>query len=1164
MSVSSRCLVCSVALCLLLLFCADRSAAQTATAEILGTVTDNSGGVLPGAQVTIKNLGIGVTRTMAANESGDYVFTFLPVGSYSVSIEAQRFKTFTAPNVALSVGDHARVDARMQLGDVKENIEVTAEAAATLQTDSATVGGLVTTRAVEDLPVNGRNVIRLVQLVAGANEGALNAPGNGTRPDDHRLTSSVSVNGQSDLLNNYMIDGLDNNERIIGVIGIRPSIDALEEVKVSTSLITADVSRVAGAVINMITKSGTNALHGSLFEFVRNDMFDAKDFFNVPQAGNPLAGVKPKYRQNQFGGSLGGPIIKNKMFFFGDYEGLRIVQGQTATATVPTPCELGRTSCNGVTQLGNFSDLLPSGTVIYDSTQAKPAPFPNNIIPLSRINSVAANYAALLPTSNACPATSLACQFVNSPIKTQSADTLDARIDYHFGDKDFLYGRYSFNNTNTFVPGLLSPVAVAGMTVQPGGNQLNVVFPGSAPQRFQSVGVTYTHIFRPNLLFQLSAGFLGSESSLTPLNFGHNVSTAFGLAGANVSTNTAGLSLVQFSNGGYSTLGDAPYDPLYDWDDALQLTGAVTWTKGTHIIKFGANLLRRYASNYQSQYGMGTFAFSSQQTNSAEGGSGGTGGNSFASLVLGVPISVARNLSLVKQRYRMWEAGTYVQDDWRVTSRLTLNLGVRWDLYTPFTEANNHLSDFDPTNQTMLAGAQVLVAGQNGFSATAGMPTEWHDFQPRIGFAATLGRGTVLRGGFGMTSAPANYASPNTLKNEPFVNVVSQNTPLGQPGPNLPVFGTPLPPATPSSTCLSPACGSTTVISIPAATVAGRQWMLIYQTNLVLEKEFAGNIVNAGYVGTYGRNLGKVLPNVNLPAPPLGPGGCGQTTAITLPSPCQPYYAQIPDVTFIQMVTSNGISNYSAFQANFQRRFKGGLTFSANYTYGRNLGDTYDGPRGTCTGCGIWINNPGYDYGNSMIDVRHRIAITANYELPFGKSLKGISGYMARGWQINGVYLFSSGLPDTVLNSASPQINVGNSGGTANLSNTTGDRPNLLQPSASFHPSLHQWFDTTTFAMQPFGTGGNEGHNDSLFYGPAQKRLDLSVMRDFPIKERVRLQFRVETFNLTNTPSFANPASGISGWNAGVPTQAGNFGVITATSTFYTPRDIQFALKLLF
>src|ERR1017187_1329042 len=299
MSVSSRCLVCSVALCLLLLFCADRSAAQTATAEILGTVTDNSGGVLPGAQVTIKNLGIGVTRTMAANESGDYVFTFLPVGSYSVSIEAQRFKTFTAPNVALSVGDHARVDARMQLGDVKENIEVTAEAAATLQTDSATVGGLVTTRAVEDFPVNGRNVIRLVQLVAGANEGALNAPGNGTRPDDHRLTSSVSVNGQSDLLNNYMIDGLDNNERIIGVIGIRPSIDALEEVKVSTSLITADVSRVAGAVINMITKSGTNALHGSLFEFVRNDMFDAKDFFNVPQAGNPLAGVKPKYRQNR-------------------------------------------------------------------------------------------------------------------------------------------------------------------------------------------------------------------------------------------------------------------------------------------------------------------------------------------------------------------------------------------------------------------------------------------------------------------------------------------------------------------------------------------------------------------------------------------------------------------------------------------------------------------------------------------------------------------------------------------------------------------------------------------------------------------------------------------------------------------------------------------------
>lgn len=1156
-----RGLICGATFCALLLWAAP-STAQVTTAEIIGTVTDPSGAILPNVQVTIKNLGTGITRSMATTATGSYTFTLLPIGSYSVTVEASGFKTFTVPTLTLAAGDRARVDAKLEIGNITDTVEVSAESAGALQTDSATVGGLVTSKAVQDLPLSGRNFMMLVQLVPGGNEGSENSLAGGTRPDDRRQTSAVSVNGMGDSVNNYLVDGLDNNERLVGTIGVKPSIDALAEVKVQTNLYSAEVGRTAGAVINMLTKSGTNEFHGTAFEFLRNDVFSAKDFFNVPQAGNPLAGVKPKYRQNQFGGSIGGPIIKNKMFFFGDYEGLRIVQGKTGTAFIGTACMLGRATCNGVQQLGNFSELLPS-TIIYDVTKNPITPFPNNIIPPDRISPISKNYAAMMPTVTGPTCTSAICNYIGNPSKTQTADTFDVRIDNQLGKNDMLYGRYSFNNTKSFVPGLLPPVDVAGVTVGPGGVAGQVLYPGNTDQRQQQLGVGYTHTFSPTLLLQANFGLLRSRTETLPLNWGVDVNKAFGGPDVNISEETSGLANIYFQDGGYGSpsgssgggLGDNMWLPLRYWDWVYQGNANLTWVRGAHSFKFGGNILRRSVDNFQSRWAKGQFTFSNRQTNSANGGAGGSGGNSFASFLLGYIYDQRRELQVETQRFRMMEYGAYVQDDWRATPWLTLNLGLRYDIYMPWTEADNNLSTFDPANSKMLDGGQVVVAGTEGFSKSF-VDAEFGHFQPRAGFAASLGSGFVFRGGFGMSYYMTQANSPSTMKNQPFVSNMVARSILG-PGNTPIIFGQAVGSPEASSTCLTAACGNKTVVSVPQAYALDHKDARVYQFNLTLEKEFAGNVMSIGYVGNKAQNMNRVISNGNLPEPPQTAGGCGVTTAITLPHPCQPYYSKIP---LVQSITNlnrhDGKLNYNGLQAIFTRRFGQGLSATSSYTWGKSLSNTGT-PAGGCSGCSLWPSQwETYDYGSSANDIRQRFAFTANYQLPFGQSLSGFAGQVAKGWQINGLFAYTTGQRLTVTNGR-PQINNG----------VTSDRPNGLPQPENFNRTIEQWFDTTTFALQPYGTPGNLGRG--TLQGPPQRRIDFSVFKDFPITEGVKLQFRVETFNLTNTPSFATPGTAISGWTSADiatarPTQAGNFGRVTSTSQFYTPRDVQFALKLVF
>src|SRR5208337_5405469 len=463
-------------------------AGQVNTGDVVGSVTDASGAVLPDAKVTVKNTGTGVSRTAQTGKTGDYSFSLLQVGTYDVTIQAKGFRTFLTKDLSLSAGDRVRVDGKMEIAAASDSASVSAEAVPALQTDSSTIGTSIGSESLVDLPLNGRNLTNLIQLSAGVTPGAFNAAGGGNHSTDRRLTSAFSANGQNDFLNNNMIDGMDNNERYFGTIVVRPSIDAVQEVNVSTNLYPAEVSRTEGGVANIITKSGTNTFHGSLFEYLRNDAFDARNYFAA-------TGPRPELRQNQFGGSVGGPIRKGKTFFFGDYEGFRQVWAQnTYTSTVPTAAQ---ESLVGATAAGL---TIPVGSLL------------GNTSPVA-VSEVGKNLFALYPTPTNSGTTN---NFVYSPVRTQFSHTFDVRVDHHFSDRDTLFVRYSFNDVNTYTPGSLPDVFINGKTFVP-SNPPGITG-GPALERGQNIGLNYVHVFRPELLLELKFAYLRFANQSLTLN----------------------------------------------------------------------------------------------------------------------------------------------------------------------------------------------------------------------------------------------------------------------------------------------------------------------------------------------------------------------------------------------------------------------------------------------------------------------------------------------------------------------------------------------------------------------------------------------------------------------------------------------------------------------
>lgn len=1041
--------------------------AQEITGDVLGTVTDPTGAIVANAKLTITNIGTQEKRQTLSDGAGNYTFSLLQPGSYTLHTEAASFKTSTVTAFTLGAGDRTRVPVQLQAGATTDVVEVQGDSIPALQTDSGTVQDVVTQRAVQDLPLNDRNFIGLVQITAGVNQGLAASIASGNRPDDRRPSSAFSANGQPDTLNNNMIDGLDNNEREQGFIGVRPSIDGIEEVHVMTNDYTAEVGRSTGAVVNILTKAGTNQFHGTVFEFVRNDKFDARDAFAT-------TGAKPEYRQNNFGGSIGGPILRNKTFFFGDVEFDRLIAGTTSVVTVPTAAEL-----SDPTTVPGF----PAG---------------------GTINPVGLNYFNLYPAANLSGAVN---NFESSPNKTQYATTVDARVDHHFTPSDSFFVQYTYNPVTTTVPGPLpavSPSWAGGAKVFPGGNLF--AFDGPSQATSQGLHLDYTHIFNSNLVMELRAGYMGIKINSDPLDYGGNLSDKIGVINGNLGDQeTSALTPVYFLDGSAS-VGDGAFLPILDHNNTFQYNGVLTWTHGSQTIKTGGALIRRQLNYYQSQYSpQGEFWVLD-----------------WEQLLTGSDDFQARgNLSNL-QGFRSWEPSVFVQDDWRARPWLTLNMGIRYEVFTPFTEAHNIFSNFDLNTLTV----KVATAS----NPTAGVGTNYSDVSPRFGFAATLPHQTVVRGGYGISYYPVDIQSEIQNPNPPFNYIC------------FPCFSASFPdlPLPPSASTVSLTDPSGNLTYKPANFRTG----YYHQMNLVVQKEWAGNVVSVGYVGSLGRDL-LFQDNINLPTPSLTAEPVGTAT------PAYIYAAQLPNVGAIQRNSNLGLNNYNSLQVTFIRRYRRGLTTNFNYTLAHGLGDSVN-PSATNAN-GLWTNNPHYDYSNTAVDIRHRIAFSANYELPFGKNLSGTAGYLAKGWQLNTITFWQTGSAFGVSNGVSPQIN---------LPGISTDRPDRyakysLIPSSVIAAGKVQCLGPNNtgacFAPQAFGTAGDTREYSE--YGPHQRRVDLSLFKNFALVKKTSLQFRAEVFNLTNTPDFANPSGAF---------ETAVFGTTTSTAANENPRQIQLALKLLF
>ncbi len=1099
------------------LLAAATCAAQSNLASVSGVVSDPQNAVIPGARITVTHVATGVQTAVSSNSAGFYGLQNLPIGVYSLAAEHEGFRKYIREGIPLSTGQQLGLDIRLELGATGQSITITAEAPL-VESRTSGVGALMESKSIEWLPLANRKTLNVVALSGAAVFVDY--------PNTPSGSPSFSLAGGRRSQMAWIDGGSVQNSRIgNALIDTDAPAETVAEVKLLTNSYSAEYGASASGVVIETTKSGTNQLHGSVYDDFRNNAMDAPGFFAPVVNGQK---VSPELRYNAFGATAGGPVRKNKTFYFASYEGARLRGGSTIQLTVPTLLQRQGDFSQTLNSSGKLVPIYdPASTATTNGTTTRQL-FANNVIPKSQLDPVAMAALDYYPLPNQAPSNLAgANNFSGNQVSLQPSNFVMGKVDQNFSDKDRAMFRYIRQNGQE---GLVS--------VYPNGGAGNTA--SWADRWAMRIFATWVHTISSTQVNDFRFAYNDRLYHQESAGLGGNYPSKLGVKG--VSDNA----FPQFSPAGFSGLGSGSQERVENPIRTWQYIDTYSWNRGRHAIKFGGEVRRSFHGDIQLKTGSGSFGFSTQPT----GLPGNTStGNGLASMLTGFVTSFGETATDHLYRHMYYFAG-FVQDDWNVTPSLTLNLGLRWETDTPMIADDKHMNSFDPNQINPVSGTPGVVKfmGLNGYTNQpyAAHWTSLANWGPRIGFAWKVfgSSKTVIRGGGGLFAA------------HPFENSVGNTVALG--------FGTQISIATPDNgitpafylrngvpvTAAAPALDDTYgAVKVGQSTTTSVQFFEPHrgagysqQFNLGIQRELPGSVVlEITGLGNLSRKLANDALSLNQIAPQiLGPGHSSQKD--------RPF----PQFTDVQInFPTLGYSNYYAGMIRVERRYSKGLSFGGTYTWSKYLGNDSMGGDTLGNGSGIYsdLYNRRADYGPVADDVVHRANFHWLYELPFGTGKRWLSAsplrFVAGGWSLGNVTTFQTGAPNTVTT----QTN------NCNCFSAGSQRPNVVGDSSLSNPSVAQWFNTAAFAQPAAYTMGNAGAG--IIRSPGLINLDFSVQRSFRITERIHADLRGEFFDAFNHTNFSNP---------GTTLGSSTFGVISSVRSLYgSPgRMVELGARILF
>ena len=1074
--------------------------AQAVRGTLLGTVQDAQGAPVPGATVTATETQTNVARSVVTNQSGNYVFANLKDGLYRVETGLSGFKKFAREGVDVKVNSTVRVDVVLEVGAMEETVEVVRETPP-LQTDRADTGRTIEGRQVTELPLGaGRNFQGMWATVPGTVTM--------TRPHSQFFnpqdSQETKFNGQSRLSNNVQVDGLDNNHKTGLLTVLIPSAEAIDSLNVSTSNFDAEFGRAGGSVTTVVLKSGTNQLKGTAFFFGNSEASQARNYFATANS------VKPETKYQQFGATLGGPVVRDKIFFFADFQRTVDNLGQLRRVVIP-PSEW---------RSGNFSSAT---TTIYDPATGNPdgsgrLPFPGNVIPANRISPVARNILGLLPQPNI---SGVAPGQVNYELPTsereKTTNAFNVKLNFNPGVSDQLSVRFSYQRPEIFVPGTFGELGGAGAD-----------FAGTGYQNTYSTALTWTRTLSSTLITEWRAGYMKYHNEALSTGDGLNTATEVGIPGANYDAFSSGLSRIVLQNGFTEpTLGFAASLPWDRGEETYSLAGMVTKIAGNHTIKAGTELRHNedFLLQIQDAGGVrGEFRFNGARTATPSDTRAQAGlANAFAAFLLDAPSLIQRDVKVIdRPGTKHTSVFAFVQDKWQVSPKLTVDLGLRWEYYTPLRGIADQggLSNYDLTSNT------VRIAGYGDIPQAIGVKSTWTNFAPRLGLSYRFDDATVARAGFGTTIIPFpdnRYAYNFPVKQTNQFNPANGFAPAGRMAGG---FGPPDFFTIPQSGVVDaniPQLRNAQLFHVQPDLTEAK----LHTWNVALQRQLPWNLVGeVAYVGNVGRGI--LLADYNLNAGmALGADNAGR-----------PFFQQFGRTANVLSWFESDTS-YHSMQVKLDRRFRGGFLLNTSYTLARAI-NYQDETAGTFTPA-----EPERMKGRAGFDRTHAFAGSFIWDMPFLRGSESAIGRILGGWQLSGIFTAYSGTPIDFRASDATLRAPGN----VQRPNVNGD-PRVL---GDIGPG-QLFFDTSVFSAPAQNTWGNMKRNDSI-NGPGFWNVDLSVAKRFRLSERFTAELRADAFNAFNHANFGNPNATLG---------SATFGQVTGTNGSYAPRLVRFGARLMF